>query len=723
MFHEIKRYGPAKKDDLSSSVKSLKLPKIKQRPRSAPTGRNSMKGGDGNQKPIAHGIDIIDSTKVRVSQRGTSKVSLISPDFIISPPFGPRNPRRHSIAMSAATGTPRGSRTARASSSRPPLSSREKKLPPLQKVDQSDIKISDLRHSHSRLRQKLALRERIDSSNGHIRNNSSQSSLKSPDSCISTPTPRDRIRNRLGLKLILENGSGESSAKIDNFRLDSPNTETPESSQGQNIAESKHENMAGTPSQGSARNRLGLRIFSDSSASRTSINESLTKQSNDFNATGEVPSRSEASSDNELAGSREIPDDIDATWKITQGEFRKGKFAIDFHGVRKLRTNVAQTPLEKTCLEVDQPKVTLNPNNMVKLGTLGSGFSASVIKAVNKETYQIMALKVINVFDKNKRQMLMKELEAFEIAEREEHIVGYHGAYFSEGATTLALEYMNQGSLESLLNTYGPMKETVIKSICKQALLGLKFLQNQRMMHRDIKPANILVNQKGKVKLADFGILGILPTSADLAKTMVGTQRYMSPERIKFDGYYYNADIWSLGLVAMEMALGQFPLNVDHTAGYFSIMTAICEGPIESLDTKIWSSVFSKFAKLCVNRDPTVRPGATLLLLHDFVRDVPADKCCPDWPFLDGPKVSEERKMKIKSETKKRYIDLKKIAVVFTNEQIQKKEYKRTLYTEALFQSVGEQLGFSLNEVRECFEAQMLEAIQQQTKDINKKIK
>eukprot|EP00954_Amorphochlora_amoebiformis_P028417 1391634-Amorphochlora_amoeboformis.AAC.1 len=137
------------------------------------------------------------------------------------------------------------------------------------------------------------------------------------------------------------------------------------------------------------------------------------------------------------------------------------------------------------------------------------------------------------------------------------------------------------------------LKESVIKSTIKQALLGLKFLEEKRMMHRDIKPANILVNHRGQVKLADFGILGILTSSMELAKTMVGTKRlvqnppedindnrnifpsYMSPERIKSERYGYNADVWSLGLVAMEMALGDFPIKMNVNDGYFAIMTVV----------------------------------------------------------------------------------------------------------------------------------------------------
>ncbi|GAB5371354.1 hypothetical protein AAMO2058_001572600 [Amorphochlora amoebiformis] len=415
-----------------------------------------------------------------------------------------------------------------------------------------------------------------------------------------------------------------------------------------------------------------------------------------------------------IEASRSSGDSINnsATWKITQGEFRKGNFSIGLKGVRKIK-DAAKTPLHKAMSnEQNQPKRTLEPSDMVKLGHLGTGCSASVIKAMNKRTFQIMALKVINVFDRNKRNMLVKELEAFEIAQQERvpYIVEYHGAYFAEGSTTLALEYMNQGSLESIIKKFKMLKESVIKSTIKQALLGLKFLEEKRMMHRDIKPANILVNHRGQVKLADFGILGILTSSMELAKTMVGTKRYMSPERIKSERYGYNADVWSLGLVAMEMALGDFPIKMNVNDGYFAIMTAICENPFKELDKKMFSDIFAKFCKLCVLRDPSQRPGSTGLLLHEFVRDIPADKCCVDWPFLIKEVGSESQGKTAAEQNQDRWKDLENIAKIFANQQIQQQEYKRSWYNQAVFKNLGYQLGFSSEDVRNCCEQTILKA-------------
>ena len=80
-------------------------------------------------------------------------------------------------------------------------------------------------------------------------------------------------------------------------------------------------------------------------------------------------------------------------------------------------------------------------------------------------------------------------------------------------------------------------------------------------VHRDIKPENILLNSIGKVKLSDFGISKELEKTKALTNTFVGTISYMSPERIQGMQYSYSSDIWSLGIVLVELATGQFPID------------------------------------------------------------------------------------------------------------------------------------------------------------------
>ena len=117
-------------------------------------------------------------------------------------------------------------------------------------------------------------------------------------------------------------------------------------------------------------------------------------------------------------------------------------------------------------------------------------------------------------------------------------------------------------------------------------------LHSRHQVHRDIKPANILINHKGEVKLADFGILAILKDDDQLCKTFVGTYfilssffscrtLYMSPERVKGESYGYPGDIWSLGLSIIVSALGKFPYEAKH--GYFGVVSMVLDEPAPNL--------------------------------------------------------------------------------------------------------------------------------------------
>lgn len=121
---------------------------------------------------------------------------------------------------------------------------------------------------------------------------------------------------------------------------------------------------------------------------------------------------------------------------------------------------------------------------------------------------------------------------------------------------------MDRGALQAVLyeqieGTSARFSNPVLASISYQLLWGLSYLHFERMMHRDVKPANILMNSEGHVKLSDFGIVArqtSLPHT-----TVVGTIRYMSPERLRARPYGSASDVWSVGLVLLECEIGESP--------------------------------------------------------------------------------------------------------------------------------------------------------------------
>ena len=100
---------------------------------------------------------------------------------------------------------------------------------------------------------------------------------------------------------------------------------------------------------------------------------------------------------------------------------------------------------------------------------------------------------------------------------------------------------------------------TQIIHIIMQISSALAYLHSKNIIHRDIKPSNILVDTAGNIKIADFGVSGNLAHTLAKCASWVGTEHYMSPERISGGSYSYDSDIWSLGITLLELAIASFP--------------------------------------------------------------------------------------------------------------------------------------------------------------------
>jgi serine/threonine protein kinase len=191
-------------------------------------------------------------------------------------------------------------------------------------------------------------------------------------------------------------------------------------------------------------------------------------------------------------------------------------------------------------------------------------------------------------------------------------LIKFYGAFYREGAITIALEYMDGGSLQNVLHQVGPMPEWVLANMTYQILWGLAYMKHDRRVHRDIKPSNLLINSLGEVKVTDFGISAELQNSIAMCGTFVGTFKYMSPERIKSEKYSYSSDIWSLGLVILECATGQYPYQEEETA--IGMVQTIVENDPPKLDPERFSAEFCQFISCCLQRDPAARLPAEALL-------------------------------------------------------------------------------------------------------------
>jgi len=181
---------------------------------------------------------------------------------------------------------------------------------------------------------------------------------------------------------------------------------------------------------------------------------------------------------------------------------------------------------------------------------------------------------------------------------------------------------MNVGTLKDLYEKVTRIPESFLSNISEQILRGLQYLhEERRLIHRDIKPSNLLVNLKGEVKIADFGVSRELSNSIKCCNTFTGTRIYMGPERLESKkGYTLSSDIWSAGMSILECAIGRYPFG--NTCKTFDLLIKIVHSPLpidEWLPANQFSAEFRDFISLCLCKDPEQRYTATKLLNHAFI--------------------------------------------------------------------------------------------------------
>ncbi|KAI8594589.1 kinase-like domain-containing protein, partial [Dissophora ornata] len=217
--------------------------------------------------------------------------------------------------------------------------------------------------------------------------------------------------------------------------------------------------------------------------------------------------------------------------------------------------------------------------------------------------------------DQSKLNSILMELDVLHMS-HSPYIVDFYGAFFIETCVYYCMEFMDAGSLDKLYQVGVP--EDVLSHITLSMVSGLKFLKDElSIIHRDVKPTNVLVNSEGQVKLCDFGVSGQLVQS--MAKTHIGCQSYMAPERIsKGQSYTVQSDVWSLGLSILETAEGSYPYPPEQYNSVFAQLHAIVDNPPPALPEK-YSEDARAFVALCLLKDATERPTYAALLEHPFL--------------------------------------------------------------------------------------------------------
>ncbi|XP_073132185.1 mitogen-activated protein kinase kinase 6 [Henckelia pumila] len=339
-----------------------------------------------------------------------------------------------------------------------------------------------------------------------------------------------------------------------------------------------------------------------------------------------------------------------SSFLTASGTFHDGNLLLNLKGLRLISDENEPLPLETK--EIDL-QFSLEDLETIKVIGKGSGGVVQLVR--HKWVGTLFALKVIQMnIQEEIRKQIVQELKINQASQCPHVVVCYH-SFYHNGAISLVFEYMDRGSLVDIIRQLKTILEPYLAVVCKQVLQGLVYLHHERhVIHRDIKPSNLLVNHKGEVKITDFGVSAVLATSMGQRDTFVGTYNYMAPERISGSTYDNKSDIWSLGLVILECAIGRFPYtkSEDQQSGpsFYELLQSIVGSPPPAAPPDQFSPEFCSFISACIQKDPKDRASSLELLTHPFIKKF-EDKDI-DLSILVGslePPVSTEKLLNLDS--------------------------------------------------------------------------
>uniref|UniRef100_A0A4W5Q350 non-specific serine/threonine protein kinase n=1 Tax=Hucho hucho TaxID=62062 RepID=A0A4W5Q350_9TELE len=261
-----------------------------------------------------------------------------------------------------------------------------------------------------------------------------------------------------------------------------------------------------------------------------------------------------------------------------------------------------RNPLENI-VSVGDPK-----KKYTRFEKIGQGASGTVYTAIDIATGQEVAIKQMNLQQQPKKELIINEILVMR-ENKNPNIVNYLDSYLVGEELWVVMEYLAGGSLTDVV-TETCMDEAQIAAVCRECLQALEFLHSNQVIHRDIKSDNILLGMDGSVKLSNG--------SSYKRSTMVGTPYWMAPEVVTRKAYGPKVDIWSLGIMAIEMVEGEPPyLNENPLRALYLIAT---NGTPELQNPEKLSSVFRDFLTCCLEMDVEKRGSANDLLQHQFLK-------------------------------------------------------------------------------------------------------
>mmetsp|Transcript_7463 Transcript_7463/g.11053 ORF Transcript_7463/g.11053 Transcript_7463/m.11053 type:complete len:1152 (+) Transcript_7463:347-3802(+) len=319
--------------------------------------------------------------------------------------------------------------------------------------------------------------------------------------------------------------------------------------------------------------------------------------------------------------------------------------------------NKIAPPVERLLDDVVDHDIQINNLEHVQDEPVGHGAFSRVYLVRDRHTDKQYAQKVIVCDENFKPILIISEIKALAQCRQCPYVISLQQAFYVQKEIHMLLEYMDGSSLDKVLERRGVFPQDVIGVIAVRVLKGLVYLHKKRIIHRDIKPENILVTQSGKIKISDFGLVGLkdhrgrtndsmdmevdkdtftdhpsnaskdgnetpkdAPLSAKHFKTQQGTYLYMSPERFEGKTYSYNSDVWSLGLTLIKLREGKLPYKSN--GSYWKLVSEMRKLKEEfTLESRLYTNAdFRKFIYRCIIYDPRTRPEAHELLQDEWIK-------------------------------------------------------------------------------------------------------
>lgn len=244
---------------------------------------------------------------------------------------------------------------------------------------------------------------------------------------------------------------------------------------------------------------------------------------------------------------------------------------------------------------------------------IGEGAFAKVYRGTENASGLEVAIKIVDLQEADESyEEILKECRVLQQM-RHPNVIGYYGSFLPKDGLTLHIvcEYAGGQAVQDLINQ-APLDSKEAAVVLRESTQGLLYLHNNQMMHRDIKASNIVLTVTGDVKLIDFGTVSEEPKR----NSFIGTPFWMAPEVIgKEDEYDKSADIWSLGITAIEIVKGEAPHAHLHP---MRVLFLIPKSDPPVLEGAFKNNI-KNFVALCLKKNPAERATAQQLLKDKFL--------------------------------------------------------------------------------------------------------